>query len=55
VITQVPPKVPNTPGYLYLPAWQFKFIGKTAFAENVHKQIGRIIVALDGANASQEK
>jgi hypothetical protein len=40
VITQVPPKVPNTPGYLYLPAWQFKFIGKTAFAENVHKQIG---------------
>lgn len=40
VITQLPPNVPNTPGYLYLPAWQFKFIGKTQFAENVHKQIG---------------
>lgn len=40
VITQVPPQFPNTPGYLYLPAWQFKFIRKTEYAENVHKQIG---------------
>ncbi len=40
VITQTPPKVADTPGYLYLPAWKFKFITKTPFAENVHKQIG---------------
>lgn len=40
VITQVPPIDPNTPGYLYLPAWQFKFIAKTNFAETTHKQIG---------------
>ena len=40
VITQMPPDVPHTPGYLYLTAWQFKFIRKTEFAENTHKQIG---------------
>jgi len=39
-ITQAPPRVPNTPGYLYLPAWKFKFITKTEYAENTHKQIG---------------
>jgi hypothetical protein len=37
--SQVPPKV-SDPRYIYLPAWQFKNIKKTEYAENVHKQIG---------------
>lgn len=45
VISQIPPAVPKTPGYIYLPGWKFKFITKTEYADNVHRQIGYLTFA----------